>query len=211
MVKKSSKMIIFVAKTQETMRRHYFRNPMIWLLRVRHRRGYGVHSPFAFGFITGVIYQRWPYYAYAELARLHPWWVRLLHLRPMQCCRLLFRLANYAEAHTVCLVGATATELEYVRAAVPSADIRCGQAADIKPADFALVAAEDISAAQEVVGQMPLHGMLVVEGIHDSDAHLTIWQNIKGDAHAGVTFDLYDYGIVFFDQRLTKQHYVVNF
>ena len=43
-------------------------HPFVWLLRFRHRRGYGVHSPFAFNFITDVVYQRLPYYKYCELA-----------------------------------------------------------------------------------------------------------------------------------------------
>ena len=42
-------------------------NPLVWLMRFRHRCGYGVHSPFAFNFLTGVVYERTPYYAYARL------------------------------------------------------------------------------------------------------------------------------------------------
>ncbi len=37
---------------------------MNWLTRYRHTRGYGVHSPFAFRFITECLGERWPYYAY---------------------------------------------------------------------------------------------------------------------------------------------------
>ena len=58
---------------------------------------------------------------------------------------------------------------------------------------------------------MPVGGMLVVEGIHDSAANLGEWQRMRDDAHTCVTFDLYDFGIAFFDHRLAKQHYVVNF
>lgn len=43
------------------------KRPFIWLSRFRHRCGYGVHSPFAFGLITDVVYERRPYYAYANL------------------------------------------------------------------------------------------------------------------------------------------------
>ena len=43
------------------------KRPFIWLSRIRHRCGYGVHSPFAFELITCLIYEKTPYYAYKEL------------------------------------------------------------------------------------------------------------------------------------------------
>ena len=45
------------------------KRPFIWLSRVRHRCGYGVHSPFAFELITCLFYEKTPYYAYKELAQ----------------------------------------------------------------------------------------------------------------------------------------------
>ena len=43
---------------------------LIWVRRFRHRCGYGVHSPFAFNLITGVIYEKGEFYAYAPLRSL---------------------------------------------------------------------------------------------------------------------------------------------
>ena len=189
-----------------------FRNPLVWLRRFRHRRGYGVHSPFAFAFITGVIYERLPYYAYTRLSRLHPWWVRWLRLQPLQRCRLLFRLANYAEPRTVCLVGLTDTYNKYVRAAVTRAQFReCASCAEAVASDFVVVGTRDVQAAAALCGKMSAGAMLVVEGIHDSAANLSVWQDICDDGNTCITFDLYDFGIALFDHRLAKQHYVVNF
>lgn len=39
-------------------------------LRLVRSRGFGVHSPFAFAFITGVLRRRYRYYAYPQLRRL---------------------------------------------------------------------------------------------------------------------------------------------
>ena len=47
-------------------------NPLVWLMRIRHRCGYGVHSPFAFRFLTDVVYERTPYYAYSTLDEALP-------------------------------------------------------------------------------------------------------------------------------------------
>lgn len=38
--------------------------------RLRHRRGFGVHSPFAFNLITKVIEENFMYYSYAEIEQI---------------------------------------------------------------------------------------------------------------------------------------------
>lgn len=43
-------------------------NPL-WWQRLRHGRGFGVHSPFAFRFILEVLNERLPYYAYDTIGR----------------------------------------------------------------------------------------------------------------------------------------------
>ena len=182
-----------------------FFNPLVWLRRFRHRKGYGVHSPFAFGFITGVVYESTPYYAYEELVGMHPWWMRLPGFRPIARCRLLFRLANFAEARTVRFVGDLEWERKYVCAAVP-------HAVEVDSvADFVLVDGDHIADAVAMASAMPVNGMLVVEGIAKSAENKEIWKKVEADANTCVTFDLHDYGIAFFNHRLTKQSYVVNF
>ena len=93
-----------------------------WLTRWRHRCGYGVHSPWAFSWITEVIYNDFAYYAYAPLHRR-----RLLPAADPEALagalnekddRLLFRLANAAEAREIALVGAVGPrEKAYLAAA----------------------------------------------------------------------------------------------
>lgn len=181
------------------------RRPWIWGARVLHRRGYGVHSPFAFAFIKGVLYERSAYYAYASLAQLHPWWVRWGRLYPMQCRRLLFRLANYAHPSTLNIIGDLPSETTYITTAVPHARRVEGAA------DFVFIGNAHLATAQTLLPQMPTAGMMVLEGIHRHATALRLWKAIQQDAHAGITFDLYDYGIVFFNHDLHKQHYIINF
>ena len=209
-----------------------FRRPWIWLSRFRQRKGYGVHSPFAYSFIRGVVLESSAYYAYADLAPLHPWWVRWFHLYPMQCRRLLFRLANFAEPRTVELRTADEVAARYVRAAVPRAEVRRKEGAmsgevrrkegglaavpegspeGREAADFVLVGKERLEEAAAVAARMPERGMLVCEGIHESRRAKEIWRTIREAPHTGVTFDLYTYGVAFFNPKLHKQHYKVNF
>ena len=58
--------------------------------------------------------------------------------------------------------------------------------------------------------QADADSLLVVEDIHYSHEALRAWRRIQGDHRSGVSFDLYDCGIVFFDRKKYKQHYCVN-
>ena len=185
------------------------RRPWVWLLRVRHRKGYGVHSPSAYAFLRGVVYESSTYYAYAELDRLHPWWQRWLHLYPVRCRRLLFRLANFVHPGTILILGERPIEEAYMRAAVPLATI----VHDAPPAHGELwfVARESLSVLPTPLPPMTEDGMLIVEGIHADAAALDRWRAIQQDPQTVITYDLYTYGLVFFDSTKHPQHYIVNF
>lgn len=194
------------------------RRPWIWLLRVRHRKGYGVHSPSAYAFLRGVVYESGTYYAYAELDRLHPWWQRWLHLYPVRCRRLLFRLANYVHPSTILILGERPMEEAYMRAAVPSAKIEklcpispIGPISPRGPIDLLFVAREALSQLTLPLPPMAENGMLIVEGIHADAAARDRWRAIQQDPQTVITYDLYTYGLVFFDSTKYPQHYIVNF
>lgn len=94
-----------------------------WLLRFRHRCGYGIHSPFAFGFVTGVIYENGQYYAYAPLHRCFQEQKAADGLRECDL-RLLFRVANASGASSVWLSSSGSPLVEqYVRAALVRAQV----------------------------------------------------------------------------------------
>ena len=73
-------------------------------LRFRHRNGYGVHSPFAYNLIKGVIYESHMYYAYPELARMRGSYAGRLSVSG-RMDRLMFRLANYVRPEKAAIVG----------------------------------------------------------------------------------------------------------
>ena len=64
---------------------------MKWLDRLRHGHGFGVHSPFAYRFITGCLRESLPYYAYDTVTS------------PVH--RLVFRIAVYFRPDTYHVCG----------------------------------------------------------------------------------------------------------
>ena len=201
-------------------------HPFVWLLRFRHRRGYGVHSPFAFDFITDVVYQRLPYYKYRELAlqertqapaRGGEWSYESRKVK-----RLLFRIVNYCQPGLIVDAGRLAASALYLKAARAGADYT--PAADLSelflepdvPVGFLYLHdyrrpefVEEVFrlCAERTTGQ----SVFVVEGIGYTRAMRRLWRRMQQHGRVGVTFDLYDLGILFFDRTKNKQHYVVNF
>lgn len=183
--------------------RALFLPPWIWLKRFRKRCGYGVHSPYAFDFITQVIYERGQYYAYKELDELHPWYVRRFNLRPRKLLRLLFRVVNFSEAKHAVFLGGDALALAYLRAAVPKAEwmteIKEGQ----DDVDFLYIGTRLPDASG-----LPKAKVIVVEGLRQN---ASLWKSLLIHPHTTLSFDLYDVGIVMQGLKLNKKDYVVNF
>lgn len=203
-----------------------FKRPFIWFLRFRHRCGYGVHSPFAFNLITGVIYEEYPYYSYEELIEKQKelalqenkhWSAESNKVK-----QLLFRLVNYAQPSVIIDAGTVAASSLYLKAAKPSADYTAAPELselflekgafvdflylhDYRHPDF-VEGVFDVCASR-----VNIKSMLVVEGIHYSKKMRKLWKRMCQDERTGISFDLYDLGILFFDKTKIKQAYIVNF
>lgn len=224
---------------------NFLKRAYIWCKRFRYRKGYGVHSPFAFSLLTDVVYERRPYYAYEMLDELAesmgkvPRYSRRVN-------RLLFRLVNYFRPERIVEVGTGGgISLRYMAAGRVDADCvslceevpdeavsllfdECKngrlQAGPIKEslakeleitppigllhiahtADYAQVFEKFLPHATEKT-------LVVIEGIYESSAKRAWWKKVVNDPRTGITFDLYELGLVFFDKSKNKQHYIVNF
>ena len=200
------------------------KRPFIWLSRFRYRCGYGVHSPFAFSLITDVIYEKRPYYAYRSLASeqkkmsKEPGWYR----GTPKINRLLFRLVNKVQPATIVEVGRPSASSLYLQSAKPSAGYLFASDlselfldADV-PVDFLYLNdyrnPDLIKEVFEVCVQRNTpNSLFVVYGITYSRQMKTLWRELQNDERVGITFDLYDIGLLFFDKTKIKQHYMINF
>lgn len=202
------------------------KRPFIWLFRFRKRCGYGVHSPFAFNLITGVIYESTPYYKYADLIaeeqklaleKDKQWSYELKKVK-----QLLFRLVNYAQPGTVVDAGTLAASSLYLKEAKEGADYTSAS----NQSELFLESGVPVyflylhdyrhpASVEEIfricVARTTEKSVFVIEGIRYTSKMSTLWKRMKQDDRAGITFDLYDLGIIFFDKSKIKQDYIVNF
>ncbi len=212
-----------------------------WFRRFRQRRGYGVHSPFAFEWITDVVYnQQAQYYAYAPLSQRHKQWSGVLSIKD---ARLLFRIANHCRAKRILMVGqGLERERNYLQAARPSAQIvllsdnqaveqYLAQPTNTPPHfDFVLwMAAESPddstlsllsdpnhkeTLSSPTTNNLPdLHptAVWVLLSPHDAPTRTTVWKTLQQSEWCTVSFDLHRFGVVFHYPKLQRQHYVVNY
>lgn len=81
-----------------------------------HRsRGFGIHSPFAFKFVRGVLRERLPYYSYEQIGQLRKnvlkctgsRWRNREGVMSFKDAKMLFRIVNYFNPQVMLQVGIT--------------------------------------------------------------------------------------------------------
>lgn len=117
-------------------------------LNAKHTKGFNVHSPFMYHFINGIIYEKYPYYAFSDIEKIKR---KLLknkstihyfnlqtekteqlsiasyaekYLQPVKYDRLLFRTAHWTRAKNIIETGATFGITSMYLAAVSSC-VKC--------------------------------------------------------------------------------------
>lgn len=181
--------------------------PLRWLHRLPHRRGYGIHSPFAFDLVTGVIYEHTPYYFYEHFDKGWPTLPRSGTLRRKDY-HLLFRLANYQRAARCRLIDISLADpvaicLHAGRRAMRFVD-------EDDPCELIVVRGADGLSPTLLDGLQP-GGLLIWIGIGATRATRRGWQHLLGDPRVQVSFDLHDMGLAFYRPELQRQDYVINY
>ena len=195
-----------------------------WLRRCGYCRGFGVQSPSAYAFIRYVINEHYPYYAYRELQKRLTW----LDRRGHQTGRLLLRLANFWQPE-ICIVNEHRFD-EYLHAGCRKAKqvemehpiLKDDQLLndnqfqkEARGMKRMMVIDLEKMGMEEVRTQvLPLcddQTMLVLLGNLYREKQGEEWHHLQESDYCGITYDLYSLGIIFFDKKVYKQHYRMNF
>ena len=176
---------------------HLLFHPAEALERFRHRRGFGIHSPFAYGLVREVIFERGMYYAYEGTGRSDA------------DGRLLFRLANFQQPAVCFLAGEepSGAQERWLRKG-------CGHSIYLytppqEGADLIFAAKGWEEHVDELHETLAVEGLLVVDDIRSSKARRAAWTRLRALPKAQVCFDLKAFGLVFFKPGLQRQFYLV--
>lgn len=177
----------------------FMKHLLVWLSRITHCRGFGIQSPTDYWVTRYVINEHWPYYQYETLGQEDDWLHRRLGL-------LFFRLANWRQPQLIVSDGWS----DYLQAGCQRAKVVAWRDVDGQTPDMVILSVGEQSREQltYLYNKVNAETVLVVEGIRRDRA---LWKEIVADDRTGVTFDLYYCGLVFFDKKRTKQHYIINF
>jgi hypothetical protein len=194
---------------------------VVWLRRVRYSRGFGVQSPWAYRFIRYVVNEHYPYYKYEQLAEQ----VYGIDKTTRKLCKFYFRLANYQQVHTFvdCFPTSSCYKI-YVDAGCQKANYhRITEAISEDElirlfsniGDYSMLRVPLVANYRIVVDKaldyFPSSSVLIIENIKRDKETQKYWSELISDSRTGVSFDLYYCGVLFLNNDMVKQSYIVNF
>ena len=193
---------------------HAWKRCFVRLKRIGSGKGFGIQSPSAFRFVTGVVNAHHPADSYPFLRDCD----KAMSSRQRNLFLLYARMAKDREAAEVWNIGAPSdTFRHYMAAACDSALYRQIEvkARMVFPVDGTLLirlshACIDQQLCRQLVETAPTRTILVLEDIYLTPQALQCWQWITQQPQTGDSFDLFDCGIIFFQKNLCKNHYRVN-
>lgn len=171
------------------------RHVFVWLSRIGHCRGFGIQSPTDYAFVRYVVNEHWSYYQYDRLGKGDDWLTRKLGL-------LYFRIANWRQPRFI----HSSDYLPYLQAGCNTAVVR--EKVDCAELIHLRVGEDCRSRLAYIYNKVDEQSVLILEDIKKDKA---LWQEVMDDERTGVTFDLYYCGIVMFNVKRQKQHYMINF
>lgn len=188
----------------------FIKKPFIWLKRFRKRRGYNVHSPFAFNFITTIIYQRGTYYRYRDINELPRF-----EMETRRILKLIFRLVNFMQPKTIYYRSNNSSLPKVMQWAKSDIEIS-SEIEKYHKLDFVYLSFDqNIDEIAHVIDNLwsKFHSdtMFVLSGIGYSKPLYKVWYELTQRKEAGISFDLYDVGILLFDKSKNKQDYIINY
>ena len=184
----------------------YLKERIKHAVRFRHKRGFGVHSPFMFNLILNVIRDKEKQFTYPEMLEQ----ADVLTQRERKVFRLLSRLIRYLNVKKIEFLGYNSDLLaEYLSLVYQDAVIQSNLPDQLKQADFVYIGR---GADKTGTGEGMLSCLfnnerkcVVIADIYRSPWHRRIWRQYC--EKATVSIDMMWYGIVLFDDKIQKGKY----
>ncbi|MDR2684146.1 MAG: hypothetical protein LBB53_02040 [Prevotellaceae bacterium] len=184
----------------------------------RHRKGFGVHSPFVFELLNSVFFEENPFYAFEKIEKsLQKNFSKIFFRRDVKYYRLIFRLTNYFSAKKMLIVGENICVEKYFLSVskknetVSEKKLQHLQKKNIF--DIIFFSTHNIIYYKDVIysPNVSQNTILIFENIYQNRITSRIWKEICSNNNLKVSIDIFKYGIVFFKNDFPKQHYLVKY
>lgn len=162
-----------------------------------------------------MIYEAGIYYAYANLESKG---INIPRRARLKDDRLVFRVVNFARPHSIAVFGADSEAFrhtcDYIRAA-RNCPLHSGAETILGDDDVPDFLYIDLESWEGIVTPFLDHvhdgSALLIKGIYRSKDARKAWKQLIAEPRVRVSFDLYDFGICFFEKRLNKENFVINY
>lgn len=198
---------------------NYLKQRLKHAIRFRHKRGFGVHSPFVFDLITNVLKEKAEYYDFQRVEARDK-----IREKDRKLCRMLFRLSDYLAYREVAFVGLEKPWMTWYLSNV-SSDMQLDdgggncpegeftgkiKAGDAEGVDLLFVgrnAEKGWNADWDAFLKRQVDGPLcvVVKDIYKVSFNARLWRQLRGECT--VSIDMMWYGILFWNKKLQKGKY----
>lgn len=182
----------------------YIRERVKHVIRFRHKRGYGVHSPFMFTLITRVIRDRKKRYVYPEGAEKKQGITR----GERKLYRLVFRLAVYLNVRNILIFAKHPEGILAYLSEIIGTDVKVNVTDYQEKTDIIYIAAHSSVEPNRkafVKNETNQRKCVVIEGIHLKNGNHDLWRTLRKEST--VSIDMMWYGILFFDDKLQQGKY----
>ncbi len=208
----------FRGKLEEDAMYNYLKQRLKHAIRFRHKRGFGVHSPFVFDLITNVIKEKAEYYDFQVVEAQGR-----IRDKERKLCRMLFRLVDYFSYREIVFLGIENPWVTRYLGAVAS-DMRLLDGGGNCPdGEFSGKAGGEREKADMLFLGRNLEGVwnaewdnmlrrnvdgplcVVVKDIYKRPFNARLWRQMRKECT--VSIDMMWYGILFWNKKLQKGKY----
>lgn len=180
----------------------YLRERIKHIVRFRHKRGFGVHSPFMFNLILNVIRDKGKRFDYPLEEEVR----QNLRHKELKFFRLIFRLLSFLGCRRVVCLGKVSETLPAYLSYVSNAIEFPADGVDkTDEVDFIVIGRDAKNVGLEFMRQRNQIRCIVIADIYKNGNNTRLWR--LGKKEATVSIDMMWYGILFFDEKLQKGHY----
>ena len=181
------------------------------LLRIPRSRGFGIQSPSAYAFLRDVINRHSTHFDYPVDLNTKTEFSSLVQKRRRLVCRLLLHLRPvHIILDAYCYPYFLDCGLHHaVCSSMDNFDFKISVPSKFFILDTAVL--RDVCLYERILGSVDSNTLLVIFNIYRNSLNISIWNKLLQDSRTGVSFDLYDCGIIFFDLKKYKQNFKVNY